>query len=61
MHKWRLRCEHGHVDVVERGRTRHRGGRQPKTRFYCRSCKDLGYDPHHDRVVDAKTGREVPA
>lgn len=59
MHRWRLRCPHGHVDVVERGRTRHHGGPKPASPYYCRTCKDGAHDPHHDHVVDAKTGRRV--
>lgn len=56
---WRRRCPHGHVDVVERqGETLHSDG--PKSRYYCRTCKKQeGRDPHHDVVIDAKTGEEV--
>ena len=59
---WRYRCPEGHVAVVERGLNRARGGKEPESRFYCNTCKDdPALDPHHDRVVDAKTGRVVPA
>jgi hypothetical protein len=56
---WRRRCPLGHVDVVER-RDDDRHGRTPTSRYYCRTCKKLDDpDPHHDHIVDAKTGEDV--
>lgn len=58
MHEWRLRCPHGHVDVVaRRGSDQHTTG--AKSPYYCRTCKDGAHDPHHYHVVDTKTGRRI--
>jgi hypothetical protein len=35
------------------------GGPEPKSPYYCRSCDKAGVDPHHDHIVDVKTGREI--
>lgn len=60
-HPWRLRCPNGHADVTER-KDDERHGPAPKTPWYCGTCKQQpGRTPHHDHVIDAKTGRRVTA
>lgn len=57
---WRRRCPRGHSNV-QRRLDDDQHGRSPESPFYCDTCKDAGLDPHHDHVVDAKTGREITA
>lgn len=56
---WRRRCPNGHVNIKYRTGAGRGGGPEPKSPYYCRSCDKAGVDPHHDHIVDVKTGREI--
>lgn len=50
---WRLQCPNG-----DRGyQLRH--GESAESRVYCNICQRRGDDPHHDHLIDAKTGEEI--
>lgn len=54
---WRYRCPNGHVDV------RRRQTDESGAEYYCNTCRDKRagewQDPHHDHLIDAKTGERV--
>lgn len=55
---WRFRCPNGHTSFQFRpGNPNH--GVDAKTRYYCPVCRDTGRSPHHEFVIDAKTGEQV--
>ena len=58
---WRYRCPEGHAAVVQRKDDR-RHGAEPRSRFYCETCKENpDRDQYIDHVVDAKSGQQIRA
>jgi hypothetical protein len=51
---WRLRCPEGDTSFKRR-----QSGLNATAPVYCTSCLRRGDDPHHDHLIDIKTGDEV--
>jgi len=52
---WRLRCPEGDTSF----KRRQCGTNGSTAPVYCDTCRRRGDDPHHDHLIDIKTGDEV--
>lgn len=55
---WRYRCPNGHTTFQYRSRDP-RHGVEAGSKYYCSTCNRNGLDPHHDVLIDHKTGKEA--